>query len=746
MFVQSAENANMYTANYGNNTVSQINATSDAVVGTITVGALPVALAEIPNGQKLYVANQGSGTVSSVNITGFNVGTTIPVGPTPVWAVARSDSARVYVLDNNGTIYEINTLTDTATAVPTSMGAGANYMALDPHIQRLYVTNPSSGKVGIFDVSATVNQLAVIDLGQGANAPCPGGCSPVSVTGIGDGSRAYVVSYQLASCGGSPCVSTQVEVIDTGTNTVSKVIPITTVPVDMTNPADCGPATGPPATAPWTPGTARFRAFTVSSGGGSTSNFKVYVSQCDAGSIAVIDTSAVSTGSNPHPADVFTASLTAPLSSFPSLQASISNGDCATGTGNLHLRAQQSWAAGGHEGVCDRAGLTAGTMGISPSQSGGYCRQQHVYGRRRERGGGHGQQRAAAEPFCPLRTRFLWWRGRKIFARVTASQGNHMKRATVGGSLLLGLVWLLAVSSFGQTGNSPASATLIANVSGRTAISLDGTWNTIVDPYETGLGSRFYENAKPKTKSDLVEYDFDRSPKLQVPGDWNTQRESLLFYEGVLWYQRYFSYQKRERKRTFLYFGAANYQARVWLNGVKLGEHQGGFTPFDFEVTDKIADGENSVVVEVDNTRRADGVPSTHTDWWNYGGLTRSVQLIEVPETFIENYAVHLAKDGGQIEGWVQFNGPRQRNEVTVEIPEIHLKQTTLVNPAGRAVFSFPAKLDLWSPENPKLYRIVISGEGDRVTDDIGFRTLEDSRNPDSAERQADFSARDLPA
>ena len=298
-----------------------------------------------------------------------------------------------------------------------------------------------------------------------------------------------------------------------------------------------------------------------------------------------------------------------------------------------------------------------------------------------------------------------------------------MKRATVGALFLLGFLPAvpLVVPSSGQTNAS----SLIANVSGRTAISLDGTWNTIIDPYETGLGSLFYENAKPKTKSDLVEYDFDRSPKLRVPGDWNTQRESLLFYEGVIWYQRYFSYQKRPHTRAFLYFGAANYQARVWLNRNKLGEHEGGFTPFDFEVTDKIADGENSVVVEVDNTRRADGVPGLHTDWWNYGGLTRGVQLIEVPETFIEDYAVHLAKNSGQIEGWVQFNGPRQKNEVTVEIPEIHLKQTTLLDPAGRAVFGFPAKLELWSPENPKLYRVTISGEGDTVSDAIGFRTIQ---------------------
>jgi beta-glucuronidase len=271
-----------------------------------------------------------------------------------------------------------------------------------------------------------------------------------------------------------------------------------------------------------------------------------------------------------------------------------------------------------------------------------------------------------------------------------------------------------------------APSAAIANVSNRKTISLDGTWNTIVDPYETGIGSRFYENAKPKTKSDLVEYDFEHSPKLHVPGDWNTQQESLLLYEGPVWYQRNFTYHKRDRVRTLLYFGAANYYARVWLNGKKLGEHVGGFTPFDFDATAQLTDGENSVVIEVDNTRHADGVPALKTDFWNYGGLTRSVELVELPETFVQDFSVQLAKnDASVIEGWAQLGGATHASEVSIEIPEIHLKQSAQVDASGRAAFRFPAHVELWSPENPKLYRVVISSNGDSITDEIGFRTIE---------------------
>ncbi len=267
---------------------------------------------------------------------------------------------------------------------------------------------------------------------------------------------------------------------------------------------------------------------------------------------------------------------------------------------------------------------------------------------------------------------------------------------------------------------------LIANLPGRKTVSLDGTWRVVVDPYETGVNARFYENRKPKSKSDLLEYNFDTSDTLKVPGDWNTQRDTLFFYEGPLWYQKSFTYHQPAQTRVFLRFGAANHDARVWLNGKKLGEHSGGYTPFNYEVTGILNDGENSVVVEVNNTRREEDVPTVSTDWWNYGGLTRDVNLVEVPQVFVQDYFIQLAKSTpGEIAGWVKLNGADHPGSVSIEIPEISVKQTVPTDASGYGEFHFPARLQLWSPENPKLYRVVVSSEADRVEDEIGFRTVE---------------------
>jgi beta-glucuronidase len=275
---------------------------------------------------------------------------------------------------------------------------------------------------------------------------------------------------------------------------------------------------------------------------------------------------------------------------------------------------------------------------------------------------------------------------------------------------------------------------LIANIDGRKTVSLDGQWQTIIDPYETGYydyrylpsANGYFKDAKPTTKSDLIEYDFDTSESLSVPGDWNTQKERLLLYEGTIWYKKSFDYQKTPDTRLFVYFGAANYLADVYLNGQKLGRHEGGFTPFNFEITNLVRDRANSLIVKVDNQRHRDGVPTLNTDWWNYGGLTREVKLIETPATFVQDYFIQLQQGSHeQISGWVKLTGDKLKQKVTVQIPEVRVSRSFETDVNGIAQISFTADLTLWSPDKPKLYDVVVETETDRVPDLIGFRSIE---------------------
>ena len=303
---------------------------------------------------------------------------------------------------------------------------------------------------------------------------------------------------------------------------------------------------------------------------------------------------------------------------------------------------------------------------------------------------------------------------------------------------ILKLLFALAVISashlvtFGQQ-------SLITNIEGRQTISLNGSWQIIIDPYENGYydyrfqprTDGYFKNDKPKSVSDLIEYDFDSSQQLQVPGDWNSQDQRLLFYEGTVWYKKSFDYQKKPSTRLFVHFGAANYLTDVYLNGSKLGRHEGGFTPFNFEITNLVKDKDNFLVVKVDNKRRRDAVPTLNTDWWNYGGLTRSVTLVETPVTFIQDYFLQLKKGStDEVAGWVKLNGDSTQKSITIEIPEANIKQQINTDNSGYAGFSFKARLQLWSPQNPKLYQVNLVGDAGTISDRIGFRSI-DVKGPD---------------
>lgn len=278
------------------------------------------------------------------------------------------------------------------------------------------------------------------------------------------------------------------------------------------------------------------------------------------------------------------------------------------------------------------------------------------------------------------------------------------------------------------------SLDLLENIDARKQMTLDGLWQIIVDPLENGYynyryqprDDGYFQNKKMEKPTDLIEYDFDTDEELMVPGDWNTQNDKLYYYEGTVWYKKSFDFRKEKNELTYVYFEAVNYDAKVYLNGEYIGSHIGGYTPFQFEVTDLLKEKDNFLVVKADNKRLREAVPTVNTDWWNYGGITRSVRLVSVPKQHIKDYTIMLAKSNPElIEGHISLANSQANDKVQLSIPELDITRELTVDNEGIATFSLEANPTLWSPQDPRLYEVIISTEEDQVKDLIGFRTID---------------------
>ena len=275
----------------------------------------------------------------------------------------------------------------------------------------------------------------------------------------------------------------------------------------------------------------------------------------------------------------------------------------------------------------------------------------------------------------------------------------------------------------------------IVNVFGRKKISLNGKWNYIVDVQEEGYygyrmekrGRGFFMNEKPRNPDDLVEYDFDKAPEMEIPSDWNTQDDKLFFYEGTIWFKKSFNYTINPQKKVILYFGAVNYEAIVYINGILLGKHIGGFTPFNFDITKKLKNGENFIILKVDNKRRIENIPTLIFDWWNYGGITRDVYIIETNNIYIQNYNFVLNKENKkQINFTIELNTYISNKPIEITIPELGISKIFNTNSKGfLSGILNPKKLILWTPKNPKLYSVHLKINNETIYDKIGFRTVE---------------------
>lgn len=305
------------------------------------------------------------------------------------------------------------------------------------------------------------------------------------------------------------------------------------------------------------------------------------------------------------------------------------------------------------------------------------------------------------------------------------------------------LVVIAAVMGGGSLLAQPARTTLLVGADRRNAVSLNGEWHYLVDPppakglYSSSGAVRddgYAQNTHPNISSGPHndEYDFATAPVMHIPGDWNTQDSTLFRYEGVVWFERDFTAAPQPGTRVFLHLGAANYRSFVWVNGKHICDHEGGFTPFDCDVTSALHDGANSVVIAVDSTRHVDDVPSVSYDWFNYGGITRDVSLITVPQVFIDDYDVHLKHEttfspssSATLVGYVHLVGTKEADLVTVRIPELHAVVSVKTDTQGIARFETKVNgLQLWAPESPKIYRVDFSAGSDSLSDQIGFRDV----------------------
>lgn len=300
---------------------------------------------------------------------------------------------------------------------------------------------------------------------------------------------------------------------------------------------------------------------------------------------------------------------------------------------------------------------------------------------------------------------------------------------TINKKILFGLF----MGAVAFTDVTAESHPILENVYDRKTTTLNGYWNRLVDPLESGYWDYrkkpnpegFFKDVKVDNWKSFKEYSFDDAPTLNVPGDWNTQEEKLYYYESTVWYKKTFNYTPTDEK-LFLYFGAVNYDAKVYVNGTFVGEHEGGYTPFNFDITSVAKPGENFVIVKADNHRRPDAVPTDNFDWWNYGGITRDVMLVHLPQSYIEDYKVQLKKgQADRLEVSIKLNGKKLSQKVRLEIPELKFAKEFQTDNNGTVNAEIKLKPELWSTENPKLYDVRLIAQTDRVDDKIGFRTIE---------------------
>lgn len=284
---------------------------------------------------------------------------------------------------------------------------------------------------------------------------------------------------------------------------------------------------------------------------------------------------------------------------------------------------------------------------------------------------------------------------------------------------------------------------------GLTAISLMSDANAFVrskDKYNSprrvfSLNRNWLFGGKSALNSSAVDFDDRKFERVTIPHTnkmlpWHGFDDKE--YQFISTYRRYFKMPPNlEKNRVFIDFAGVMTAAKVFLNGKNVGEYLGGYTPFSFELTDKIDwQGKNVLAVEVDSTERADIPPfGGLIDYLTFGGIYREVSLRVVPATFIENVfakPVNVLQNTRSVEVKCFLSGKsNSKLKLTTEILDgerIIASQTKEVSQTAEIVtLGNLGEIRLWDIDNPKLYTIrtkLLDGEKliDETPTRIGFR------------------------
>lgn len=262
------------------------------------------------------------------------------------------------------------------------------------------------------------------------------------------------------------------------------------------------------------------------------------------------------------------------------------------------------------------------------------------------------------------------------------------------------------------------SGQLVA-IDGRKLRSLNGDWHFVEDWYETALRSSWcFEDSH----GEPADFDWDAWPLTKVPAVWNLAKPELKYFEGLGCYMKTFD-QPKPSGRLFLQFEGASYRTYVFLNHHYVGMHDGGSTPFTFEIGKFVKEKDNRLMVCVDGRRDPERVPMDNTDWFLYSGLYRDVSLFETPEAFLSDWFVRLMPDRHHIALDFQVEGADE-GSATFSIAELGIKEEVLFH-QGKGSLIVEAEPELWDIASPRLYQVSLSYGKDCLSDQIGFRTIQ---------------------